>query len=639
MSRIKLSIVQISLFSMVMVPACQIDDIVVDENVWVAENVPGPKKVGELVTEGFVLPKLSPSESGIEEMAWSRELHDPGASYIAVHFSWFDLPDGARLIIRDPDNTRVVIYTGKGKDIHGMAGFWATHMPGDRTILELHTQVAVPAAAVRIDHYARGTEAFKEFADQIDVAHKAICGSDDSQWAKCLQSSEPKVYDRARAVARLMINGTGACTGWLVGSEGHLMTNEHCIDSASDAANTDYEFMAEGGTCSTNCASWGGCPGAVGASSATLVQVDADLDYALLRLPTNVSSTYGYLQMRRTGGVVGERIYIPQHPSAWGKRIATKAGSSNAVITSLNEPGCSSSAVSDVGYFADTQGGSSGSPVIAYSDHSVVALHHCANCPNRGVPIDRIIDDLEASDNLPKDAVNLALGGSTTASSTYCSGSGLHCYHAYRINDGDRDTTVGGYYSWANAAGLPAWVKVDFGTTRAFNRVKLYTSSGYPIRNYKIQYWTGSSWSNAATITGNTSTERTHTFSTKTSSQVRVLGELGPSNQSVYVRVNELEVYDDGCTPNSCQFWQCGFVSNGCGGTMYCGSCCGNGICAGSESCQTCPLDCGSCNGFCGDGFCNGVETPGTCPQDCCLITQDGLEGEKQYDCPMPVPY
>jgi V8-like Glu-specific endopeptidase len=236
---------------------------------------------------------------------------------------------------------------------------------------------------------------------------KALCGADDSEWAQCLQSSEPTVYDKSRAVARLMIGGTSACTGWLVGSEGHLMTNEHCISTASAAANTDYEFMAEG-SCSTECKSWGGCPGTVVASSGTLIQVDATLDYSLILLPNNPSTTYGYLQMRNAGAALGERIYIPQHAQAWGKRIAIKAGNNDAVVTSVTETPCSGGSGKDVGYMADTQGGSSGSPVLGYADHAVVALHHSANCPNRGVPIESVLEDLNAGGNLPADATTEA---------------------------------------------------------------------------------------------------------------------------------------------------------------------------------------------------------------------------------------
>ena len=55
-------------------------------------------------------------------------------------------------------------------------------------------------------------------------------------------------------MARLLLNGSARCTGWLIGNAGHAMTNEHCISSQSDLNNIDFEFMAEGDTCQTNCA-------------------------------------------------------------------------------------------------------------------------------------------------------------------------------------------------------------------------------------------------------------------------------------------------------------------------------------------------------------------------------------------------
>jgi|GEM_PF-2540959 len=43
---------------------------------------------------------------------------------------------------------------------------------------------------------------------------------------------------------------------------------------------------------------------------------------------------------------------------------------------------------------------------------------------------------------------------------------------------------------------------------------------------------------------------------------------------------------------------------------------CGNGECSATESCDTCPNDCGAC-ASCGDGACNGSETCSFCPEDC----------------------
>ncbi|MEM8996402.1 MAG: serine protease, partial [Acidobacteriota bacterium] len=341
-----------------------------------------------------------------------------------------------------PDDSRSWTFTGYGKaDSYMEDGFWGIHIYGPTAIVELYSKVPVEKGAVEIDAFTHGYPNF-QWPDATDKSagpsvddfsndpfwlramgdQKAICAADDSEWARCYQSSEPTIYNESRDVARLLINGSGACTGWLVGTDGHLMTNEHCITNSSQATNTNYEFLAEGSSCSSNCASFGGCPGTVVATSATLIQDDATLDYALVRLPTNPTGTYGYMQLRSSGAVTNERIYIPQHPAGWGKRIGVFSGdpsdqSGFCEVTSLNRPPCSGGSGSDVGYYCDTQGGSSGSPVLGYSDHLVVALHHCANCPNRGVPIQAIISDLGS--NLPPNAI----GGSGGGGGGTCNGS------------------------------------------------------------------------------------------------------------------------------------------------------------------------------------------------------------------------
>lgn len=361
----------------------------------------GPTIVGEEVPLGVRNPAFE-SLGDEARIVWSWEIHEPEASYIAPHFSRFHLPPGAVLVVRSPRGERSWRFTGAGKGDLGLTeGFWGIHIPGPAAILELWSSVPVAEGAVVVDRFARG------FPEAIPPEPEAICGTDDSQWAKCLETSAPAQYNKSRAVARLMIGGIGACTGWLIGDAGHLMTNEHCITSASDAANTDYELMAEGATCTTNCASYGGCPGTVVATSGTLIQLDVALDYALVKLPVNPSATYGFLQLRAGGAQVDEQIYIPGHPAAWGKRIASNSTHANDAsgkceVYSLNEVPCSGG-TADVGYFCDTQGGSSGSPVVGSGDHLVVALHHCAYCPNLGVPIQAIISDLGS--NLPPNAV------------------------------------------------------------------------------------------------------------------------------------------------------------------------------------------------------------------------------------------
>ena len=361
----------------------------------------GPIKVGEDVYERYETahPYFAP-RSTEPRLISTQEIHLPGATYVCPHFSRFELAPGDYVIVRSPDGRRSWRYEGYGKGDLGKAeGFWGIHVSGDRAVVELYSQGNGSSYGYTIDRVARG---FKP----IQPLPEAICGLDDSEWAQCYTASEPEIYEEGRAVARLLIQGSGLCTGWLVGSEGHLFTNNHCISTAAAAANTNFEFMAEG-TCGQTCGQLQ-CPGNIVTTSSTIVQTNSFLDYTLLLLDTNPTGTYGFMQLRETGPVLDERLYIPQHPAGWGKRIAVlstdphDASGFPEVDAIFNNGGRMMGT-----YYADTQGGSSGSPVLAYEDHCAVVLHSgafgCAGLGNTGTVIDQIIGDLGA--NLPASAL------------------------------------------------------------------------------------------------------------------------------------------------------------------------------------------------------------------------------------------
>jgi hypothetical protein len=369
---------------------------------------------GEKIDFSFETPHpYGLSDSPAPRLALSETVHHPDATYMQVHFAKFKLADGDYVIVRSPDGERSWRYEGLGRAGQGLhpLGFWSSQIPGHTAVVELYTKHSQGGFGFIIDNYMRGLTEVELIDANPHMDPGAICGNDDAEWAKCYMDSEPEMYEEARAVVRLRIPGSG-CTGWLVGCEGHLMTNNHCIGSQSTANNTDYEFMAEGATCQTSCFGSLACPGPIEATSATLIRTNSALDYTLLLLPTNLTDTYGYMQLREEGAELDERIYIPQHPAGWGKRIAVFSDHSTDTsgfceVFSLNRPPCSGGP-GDIGYYCDTQGGSSGSPVLAYADHRVVSLHHCANCPNRGLDISDVIGSLGS--DLPNCAIEQTAG-------------------------------------------------------------------------------------------------------------------------------------------------------------------------------------------------------------------------------------
>ena len=100
-------------------------------------------------------------------------------------------------------------------------------------------------------------------------------------------------YEKARAVARLYVNGSGACTGWLVGPENVIVTNEHCINSVNDVLNTDFEFMGEEETCGATTGDCWFCDRGTVYEGVELLMKDANLDIALVRLAGNPIQNYG----------------------------------------------------------------------------------------------------------------------------------------------------------------------------------------------------------------------------------------------------------------------------------------------------------------------------------------------------------
>ncbi|OQR93455.1 hypothetical protein ACHHYP_02523 [Achlya hypogyna] len=320
--------------------------------------------------------------------------HDK-ATYIAVHFSQLDLPAGASITVSSPNGESKATYTGKHTD------FYAEYIQGDSAVVTYHAPKHGGAEPViSIDRYASGFPENKRLNNL-----ESICGKDDSEASICYKDKEPTQYKKAQAVARLFMNGSGLCTGWLFGSEGHMITNNHCIGDAAAAKNVQVEMGAECTTCNDpNNTKQLGCKGKVVASSVEFIHTNKALDYTLVKINSKDLASYGYLTARASGPVLGEEIYIPQHPGGKPTRIAVKLDDGKpGTIEDMGHPACVDD---EVGYMVDTEPGASGSPVLSAKDNTVIALHNCGGCLNGAIKIDKIVKELQSLNKLPKNALD-----------------------------------------------------------------------------------------------------------------------------------------------------------------------------------------------------------------------------------------
>jgi hypothetical protein len=113
------------------------------------------------------------------------------------------------------------------------------------------------------------------------------------------------------------------------------------------------------------------------------------------------SHANSYLNIGDRVPYVNEKIYIPQHAGARDKEFGifdTENGSGERCSVKSGDGSCKGGgAYDDIRYTCDTEGGSSGSPVMSVETNKVVALHHCRDActrGNRGVPMAQIYPEV-----------------------------------------------------------------------------------------------------------------------------------------------------------------------------------------------------------------------------------------------------
>jgi lysyl endopeptidase len=343
--------------------------------------------------------------AGTIERAATRTFAYPGADYVKVHFSRLALDAGDRVVVSDAQGGEHYEYTSK--DLSG-SGNWSMSVSGDRAVVRVvkarddvfGIRSRLADLGVTVDQVARGRTAAERARADADrraalaaAPHEeSICGrNNETANAVCYKSSDPAAYANARPVARILINGVELCTAWRVGALNRMLTNHHCLTTTREARGTEVWFNYE-------CAHCDGGPTLRPAKvmGDQVLATDDILDYTLFTVRNfNQIQQFGYLQIDDRAPAPGEELYIPQHPRGAPTVITSEDSTERGGNCAVSDPSYDGYAPgTDMSYYCDTDGGSSGSPVISRRTNKVLALHHFGGCPNSGVRIDRIAAQL-----------------------------------------------------------------------------------------------------------------------------------------------------------------------------------------------------------------------------------------------------
>jgi hypothetical protein len=165
-------------------------------------------------------------------------------------------------------------------------------------------------------------------------------------------------------------------------------------------------------------------------------------------------------------------------------------------------------------------------------------------------------------DTLPSNNVARATNGSTAVASSTVNAN----FPASGVINGERNGNTwgsGGGWNDGTRGVFPDNVQVNFNATQTISQIDVYTlknapnngstvddttpATSYGIKNFTVEYWTGTAWAvvPGGTVVNNTLAKRKFVFAPVTTDSIRVV--ITASNDNTYSRIVEIEAFS--CSP------------------------------------------------------------------------------------------
>lgn len=355
------------------------------------------------VNLGTVTPRVSAKPVAVtpgaiqfspDGFVWSAVVNSPGASSLRLGIEGLALPDGVALHLYNDHGQVDGPYTGKGRPGHRM--FYTQTLAGDRLYLQIsyrgtNTASMLDAINFTLTGVAHLDERFLRGRAAARHNGREHCSNLN---ASCVQNAECNLHDSTvdpvveslRDASAHMLFQSGAawyiCSGTLIesldGTQGHFLTANHCISTASEAASLETYFHfttpcpAGGGpTTSCNYANSGNSntPPSFGAA---IIDTSPETDFTLLMLDGAPPAGTRHLPFSTTPVATndGVDLYRISYPSG-----APQAFSKHEVDGDWDLCGIPGNFIYSIDIIGATEGGSSGSAIVNSNGEIVGQLY------------------------------------------------------------------------------------------------------------------------------------------------------------------------------------------------------------------------------------------------------------------------
>ncbi len=312
-------------------------------------------------------------------MVWTAAFRSAGATGVRLFLERVNLPEGAELYVFDRFGQVFGPYTDNGR-----GSLWTNTAAGDEIVLQLHLPMddAWNGARGELFQVTQLAHMGDGYSFGAGLVSRAFCAWNDS----CITNAECEsipgnvqvVQDGVAYLLYSLPQGTFLCTGGLLNdtdSSGtpYLLTANHCFSNQSAASSLEAYFQWTVG-CGASCGTQFFPPGSVPRTNGSnLLATSSNSDFTLVQLDQAAPSGSAFLGWT-TANVANANntdLFRVSHPSG-----SPQAYSEQSVNTGAGT--CSGLPRGNFIYsdatLADTEGGSSGSPVVNSSNQVVGQL-------------------------------------------------------------------------------------------------------------------------------------------------------------------------------------------------------------------------------------------------------------------------